>query len=573
MRRIALAIALVLTALYAQWPDRGGYRFLDSDTSAGPVFQWLDISQTGTRLALGDDDNAGPLALGTTFTYYWRDFDSVHICSNGWLSFTSSSHQFHHYPIPDPRDPDALAAPLWADLDPSQGGAVYFLADTVQRRFIVSWESVPLHGTSDICTFQAILDYHSGEILFQYLDVPQEMSAGGDSCSVGIENDSGTVGSGYLFDGMPLANRLHDSLAIRFYQLDYDVCPVAILWPMQNPLAGDTILPLVHVWNAGVMPATFPVTLLIGDAYQREVEVTTLRPLADTMLEFPCWIPAEDTYPMVVFTSFAGDEFTANDTATGLAVGSYVGQIAYDDGDPDTWFIRNGAPNADWAAAVRFTSPYGEYRLLGALIRVFDSQPFARVLVCPDSSGAPKLGAPYLHAESVSTSNPEQWLELDSDTLILSAGDLWLVAFWPRSALGPKIGEDRDLPIIGRSWFGSPTVRWFSYSAGDLLMRLKVDGRSAVAEPGPTRAERALACPNPFRRTTMVRFSAGPASGSGVFRVFDAVGSLIRSLPVSAGERSAVWDGRDDAGRPVPAGVYVLRSTGEAGALLVVKSE
>jgi len=75
--------------------------------------------------------------------------------------------------------------------------------------------------------------------------------------------------------------------------------------------------------------------------------------------------------------------------------------------------------------------------------------------------------------------------------------------------------------------------------------------------------------PNPFVSSVLIRCLHG-ASHEASLRIYAQTGALVRTL---AGGGSWHWDGRDDHGRPVPAGVYVLCSTGEAGALLVVKSE
>jgi hypothetical protein len=47
--------------------------------------------------------------------------------------------------------------------------------------------------------------------------------------------------------------------------------------------------------------------------------------------------------------------------------------------------------------------------------------------------------------------------------------------------------------------------------------------------------------------------------------VYDARGRAVRTLTASVPggfSRLAVWDGRDDAGRPLPAGVYFFRLGG-----------
>jgi len=78
----------------------------------------------------------------------------------------------------------------------------------------------------------------------------------------------------------------------------------------------------------------------------------------------------------------------------------------------------------------------------------------------------------------------------------------------------------------------------------------------------PARTFLAGAVPNPFNPATTIRFGlrvAGPAT----LDVFDARGRRIRRLwsdPAAApGEYAARWDGRDDAGRRVASGVYLVQ--------------
>lgn len=64
--------------------------------------------------------------------------------------------------------------------------------------------------------------------------------------------------------------------------------------------------------------------------------------------------------------------------------------------------------------------------------------------------------------------------------------------------------------------------------------------------------------PNPFNPRTTLRFAVA-AAGPAELLVFDVSGRRVRTLvdsPVAAGEHSAVWDGTDDSGRRVPAGIY-----------------
>lgn len=67
--------------------------------------------------------------------------------------------------------------------------------------------------------------------------------------------------------------------------------------------------------------------------------------------------------------------------------------------------------------------------------------------------------------------------------------------------------------------------------------------------------------PNPFNPRTMVRFDLAAAARVEL-SVFDPRGrrvALLHRGPVDAGPFSAAWDGRDDGGRAVPAGLYLFR--------------
>jgi hypothetical protein len=473
-------LALLVAVAFGQAPDRGGYRWQDSDSAGGPAFDWVDVS-AGTQLALGDDDNQGPFALGFSFPFYSATVESVRVCSNGWLSFTSSSHQYHHYAIPDTRDPNSLIAPLWADLDPTAGGDVRYWADTTGQRFIVAWLGVPFRGGADTCSFEAILDT-GGSVVFQYLTVPLPLRLGTDSCTVGIENETGTAGSEYLLDAQPAANLLHDSLAVRFYRLHHDVMPEAVLRPDTNVLYHDSIIPLVRVWNAGLDTASFGVELRIGTGYDEQVTVTGLAGLADSLVVFPVWVAEDGLRAVSAVTTLVGDECAANDTLQVTSTGAFQGELRYDDGVRDTTFIRNGSPTTDWGAAVRFSIPWRGWAVTGVRVFVADTLPFERVLLCPDSSGLPGIGQSSWWADSVRADTPGSWLELPAASGGNENPDIWLVAFWPRHATGPAIGEDRSAPIDGRSWYGSPTVRWFNYTTGDLMMRLSLVKLNGVEE-------------------------------------------------------------------------------------------
>jgi hypothetical protein len=84
---------------------------------------------------------------------------------------------------------------------------------------------------------------------------------------------------------------------------------------------------------------------------------------------------------------------------------------------------------------------------------------------------------------------------------------------------------------------------------------------AAELSPGTAAGEWLTRAPNPFSGTTTIRFSQA-APGPVLLRIYDVTGRRIRTLDdgkLPAGSFARTWDGRDDGGRPVAAGVYFAR--------------
>jgi hypothetical protein len=69
------------------------------------------------------------------------------------------------------------------------------------------------------------------------------------------------------------------------------------------------------------------------------------------------------------------------------------------------------------------------------------------------------------------------------------------------------------------------------------------------------------AFPNPFNPVTSIRYNL-PQAGLVKLQVYDLMGREIRTLTAgfeNAGEKSAIWDARDNQGAMVSSGVYIYR--------------
>jgi hypothetical protein len=104
----------------------------------------------------------------------------------------------------------------------------------------------------------------------------------------------------------------------------------------------------------------------------------------------------------------------------------------------------------------------------------------------------------------------------------------------------------------------------------EVWLRAEID-RAPTAVPAggaPSPVPMALAGrPNPFNPATTLRFTL-PAAGRVELAIHDAAGRRVRTLlaaDLPAGPHAPVWRGDDDAGRPVPAGVYLVALRTAAG--------
>ena len=89
---------------------------------------------------------------------------------------------------------------------------------------------------------------------------------------------------------------------------------------------------------------------------------------------------------------------------------------------------------------------------------------------------------------------------------------------------------------------------------------------SVRARPNGLRAS-----PNPFRGAVIIALSAGDWGPDQCVEIFDLAGRSVRRMKPETGANCVVWAGLDEAGAPVPGGVYFARSTGSPRTLKLLK--
>jgi subtilisin family serine protease len=236
-------------------PDGFGYRWVDSDEPFGPAFVWNDISGIGTvALTSGDDSNAGPFPIGFPFSFYGAEFTQFRVCSNGWLSFNSTSTAYANQGLPNSGAPKNMIAPFWDDLTLVSSGDVYYHSDG--SRLVVQWNAVPHYGSGGPYSFQAVL-YPDGTIEYYYLSMPDPTN----SATIGIHNATGTDGLQIAFN----AAYVHDNMAVRIAAVPQ--------WLTVEPTAGTVYAP-----GSTSLNVHFQTEGLLGGVYEANVRILSNDP-------------------------------------------------------------------------------------------------------------------------------------------------------------------------------------------------------------------------------------------------------------------------------------------------------
>jgi len=204
------AVSINISAQTAGGPDEFGYIWKTSADAEGPVFDWIDISTTGTLVTDLQDDNAvGFFPIGFDFRYYDNTYNSIKIGSNGWVGFNDVSNVSLCFPpVPTPgAGGDNLMFIFTADMIhiayTGVNPAKVYYQQTSDYEFVISFLDIPYwvntaSGFSGSNTFQVVLDASTNSFTYQYLSMEPTVLNALEACnmntSVGFENADGSSG-------------------------------------------------------------------------------------------------------------------------------------------------------------------------------------------------------------------------------------------------------------------------------------------------------------------------------------------------------------------------------------------
>ncbi|KAK3278255.1 hypothetical protein CYMTET_13785 [Cymbomonas tetramitiformis] len=129
-------------------------------------------SGAARTLSLSDDRSAA-IDIGASFTFFGQTYTSLHVGSNGYITFGSGDTDYSES-LSDHFSQPRISA-LFDDLNPSVHGAVHYeVLDSSQAenaRLVVTWNGVAEHGTSNTNTFQVAMYLATGWIRVSWGDV------------------------------------------------------------------------------------------------------------------------------------------------------------------------------------------------------------------------------------------------------------------------------------------------------------------------------------------------------------------------------------------------------------------
>jgi len=243
-------------------------------------------------------------------------------------------------------------------------------------------------------------------------------------------------------------------------------------------------------------------------------------------------------------------------------------ELAYDE-DTLYYVVADSTNNA---YAVRFTPTGFPFKLneVGLYISSGAGDPSAPFDLTIYYDGGSKPDTVWATLTSVNATQHDtfNWFDVSNLNVIVDSGDFYAGIVF-KTDYSPYVGTDVAPPLNHRSWnyvdstwsnfneLGSPMA-----DSMDLMIRARGIANYGIEEERPEETDRALICqPNPFSHITHIRYHV-PSLEPVSLKVYDCSGRLVRTLIdglKQPGTFTITWDGKDDRGCRLNAGIYFYR--------------
>jgi hypothetical protein len=196
------------------------------------------IPPGGTTLMMADDELTGLLPIGFPFTFFCKDYTSMRISSNGFITPTGTSAAFDQQTLPNVLSPNNIIAVAWRDLyppgaQPAAGLVTYqTLGFPPNRMFVVSYLGVPQccdmgqRVTAQVILYETTneIEFHNGSVTLLHQSVQ------------GIEDPTGTIAH-----TVPGRNNVPWNATSDAYRFTPQIFPVTYSWSPSTFLSATNI--------------------------------------------------------------------------------------------------------------------------------------------------------------------------------------------------------------------------------------------------------------------------------------------------------------------------------------------
>ena len=549
-------------------PDLYGYTWKDSN-EPDHSYTWIDITQLPTAVqisGLADDNSVGPFNIGWDFHYYWVDYNTIKMGSNGWISFDNVGNIASCFPtIPGTGGPgDNVVAPYMSDLsfssssaaNPNPGTAFYWTNNV--DSFIIQWNTVPWwrQGNPDwggSNTFQLVLSGVDSSIVFNYQDTDLANFTPGTACptymEIGIENLTGNIGLG-VFSGTTLPP---DNFSIKFEYPDTVLLQVPDITPDWNAnvdnagqfyFIGQNIDLEANIASVGNADVTGNINvngtvqnLAFNTIWSDQTQIAGgINAGSSQLVAFPTQlnIAAAGQYYYNVTTASSQDLNPSNNnniveiSAVESVNGRY--RLTYATLNPPDGTISWAGGGFDDGVAVEYFPPDYPYTIDSFAVWIeSDGDPNTPIPVGYRFTIVDSFGGTVLYTDSFP---PAQVIEGGwnrvalPQPIVINSGKF--ICQWFQGGTGIAIGTEALGPISRRTYEilgGSPSP-YRQNSVEDMLIYVSGEGIVSVANPRPIGAY-LIAYPNPNNTGLIHAEYQVDALGDANFRLLNVMGQVV----------------------------------------------